>query len=641
MATTERAASVAIVMAITIRLNIGEGEKVVLRCSHPLYPLPAREPGEVYRGDHRAKSRGYTTTSLFHRSILMALPLILADPQHLAKLLDLRARTGLRMGELLVEAGQVTQTMVDAAVAAQKAGSGARLGDVLVSMGALTQTDFDEFLEQRTGMPLIDVRRYPINPAAVSAMPAAAAQMYHCLAVDLAPGGLVVAFADRPQADQLAGLRFAAGHNIIAFRASNRELLKTLIGRHYVSSANTFVKLPFKPTGSRQPLVANSMAGVFQTILAHALTHGASDIHMRPQFDGSRKVLVRVDGLFRHVLDVAPPEVPGLQRYMEVLAGIDFMSRSPSKEGRLSLEHDGRHIDLRVSIIAGPTGSSVVLRVLDPLRFPASLDSLALPKPLLLGLAGVLKRPHGLLVAVGPTGSGKTTTLYTLLKELHAQNMHVVTVEDPVEYRLNGINQFETTDFGSLLPKLLRHDPDVVMVGELRDERTTSMAVNAALTGHLVLSTVHANDSASTIHRLLGMGAPLHLLTSSLAGILSQRLVRLTCPSCIGAGCEECGRTGYQGRTLVAELAKPRKELAHLGAMPSHEEIARNLDFIGGVTLDSAILRLAEDGLTTWDEAASLVSDPALLPAKMRLALGYAADAELMKFSVTPPLPSH
>lgn len=555
------------------------------------------------------------------------LPLILADPQHLATLLDLRARTGLRMGELLVEAGRVTQAMVDAAVAAQQAGTGARLGDVLVSMGALTQADFDEFMEHRTGTPLIDVRRYPINPAAVSAMPASAAHMYNCLPVDIAPGGLVVAFAERPKPDQLAGLRFAAGHNIIAFRANNLELLKTLIGRHYVSAANTFVKPAFKTTGNRQPIAANSVAGVFQTVLAHALTHGASDIHMRPQLDGSRKVLVRVDGLFRHVQDVPAAEVAGLQRYLEMLAGIDFMSRSPSKEGRLALEHDGRHIDLRVSIIAGPTGSSVVLRVLDPLRFPPSLDALTLPKPLLRALAGVLKRPHGLLVAVGPTGSGKTTTLYTLLKELHAHNLHVVTVEDPVEYRLDGINQFETNDFGSLLPKLLRHDPDVVMVGELRDERTTSMAVNAALTGHLVLSTVHANDSASTIHRLLGMGAPLHLLTSSLAGILSQRLVRLTCPSCLGAGCEECGRTGYQGRTLVAELAKPRKELAHLGAMPSHEDIFRNLDFMGGVTLDNTILQMAEDGRTTWDEAAALVSDPMLLPVAMRQALSYSAEA--------------
>jgi type IV pilus assembly protein PilB len=574
----------------------------------------------------------------------MALPLILADPQHLATLLELRTRTGLRIGELLVASGQVTQAMVDAAVAAQAAaGTGARLGDVLVSMGALTQADFDEFLEQRTGTPLIDVRRYPLNPSAISAMPSAAAHMYSCLPVDIVPAGLVVAFADSPKADQLAGLRFAAGHNIIAFRASNRELLKTLIGRHYVSAANTFVKPAFKQSSSRQPLAANSVAGIFQAVLAYALTHGASDIHMRPQLDGSRKVLVRVDGLFRHVQDVAALEVPGLQRYLEVLAGIDFMSRSPSKEGRLALEHDGRHIDLRVSIIAGPTGSSVVLRVLDPMRFPASLDALTLPKPLLRALAGVLKRPHGLLVAVGPTGSGKTTTLYTLLKELHAHNLHVVTVEDPVEYRLDGINQFETNDFGSLLPKLLRHDPDVVMVGELRDEKTTSMAVNAALTGHLVLSTVHANDSASTVHRLLGMGAPLHLLTSSLAGILSQRLVRLTCPSCVGAGCEECGRTGYQGRTLVAELAKPRKELAHLGAMPSHEDISRNLEFMGGITLDNSILSMAQSGLTTWDEAASLVSDPRLLPLKMRQALGYDSDSdpELQQFAVSRDRPGH
>lgn len=567
----------------------------------------------------------------------MALPLIIASPQHLATLLTMRARTGMRIGELLVASGRVSVAMVEAAAAAQKAGQNARLGDVLVSMGAISQADFDDFMEQQTGTPLIDVRQYPVNPLALAAMPASAAQMYGCLPVDLLPSGLVVVFGEQPKADQLAAIRFATGHNAIAFRASNPIVLKSLLARHYVSTAGTFVKgAALKPERYAQLASGDGPAGIFRSVLAHALAFGASDIHFRPQLDGSRSVLIRVDGVFRHVQDVAERDVAGMQRHIEVMAGIDFMSKTPSKEGRLALDHDGRPIDLRVSIITGTSGNSMVLRVLDPIRFPASLEALTLPKPQLRALAGILKRPHGLLVAVGPTGSGKTTTLYTLLKELHARNLHVATVEDPVEYRLPGINQFESSDFGALLPKLLRHDPDVVMVGELRDEKTTAMAINAALTGHLVLSTVHANDSASTIHRLLGMGAPLHLLASSLTGILSQRLVRMKCPSCEGTGCEECGRTGFQGRSLVAELAKPRPELAQLSAMPSHADIAKNLEFLGGVTMDGSMLELARTGKTSWDEVASLITNPKLLPAHMRQTLGYLDDEELQQFAVKP-----
>lgn len=567
----------------------------------------------------------------------MAVPLIIATLQDLTAVLEMRARTGLRIGEWLVASGRVSAAMVDAAVAAQKAGQNARLGDILVSMGALSQAAFDDFIEQQTGTPLLDIRSYPVNPLALAALPATAAHMYGGLPVELAGGGLVVAFGEQPKPDQLAALRFASGHHVIAVRTTNTALLKSLIARHYISVDATFVKAAFvKPERYQQMAAGDGVAGIFRGVLAHALAHGASDIHIRPQLDGSRKVLIRVDGLFRPVQDIVARDAAPLQRHLEVLAGIDFMSKSPSREGRLSLEHEGRHIDLRVSIIHAAAGSSVVLRVLDPIRFPHALSDLALPKPQLRALAGILKRPHGLLVAVGPTGSGKTTTLYTLLKELQARNLHVTTVEDPVEYRLPGINQFESSDFSSLLPKLLRHDPDVVMVGELRDEQTTAMAVNAALTGHLVLSTVHANDSASTIHRLLGMGAPLHLLASSLTGILSQRLVRLVCPSCQGTGCEDCGRTGYQGRTLVAELARPRADLAYLTGMPSHAAIAGSLDYLGGVTLDGAILALAQSGRTTWDEAAELVTNPALLPARMRQALGYEADPELAQFAGAP-----
>lgn len=560
----------------------------------------------------------------------MTLPSIITQQDQLKAVLALRARAGIRIGELLVEAGKVSQALVQAAIAAKSAGPGARLGEILVGMGAITRETLDEVLEQHLGMPVLDLRQYPLNLAAIARLPSAAALMYECLPVEVAGSSLVVAFGNKPKEDQLAAIRFACGQPVIAFRASNPTLLKPLIARHYTSVANTFVQHAnvSREAYSKLAESADTPAGFFRYLIAHAITNGASDIHLRPMPDGMRKVHVRVDGVFRPLRDVSAKEVAALIRHIEILSGIDFLNRNASKEGRLAIEHDGRQVDLRVSVIHGPSGDSVVLRLLDPLRFPASLEHLALPRPQLRALAGILRRPHGLLVAVGPTGSGKTTTLYTMLRELQAKNLHVVTAEDPVEYLLAGVNQFESKDFASLLPKLLRHDPDVVMVGELRDEKTVTMALNAALTGHLVLSTVHANDSASTIHRLMGLGAPLHVLTSCLAGVMSQRLVRLTCSSCNGGGCEECGRTGYLGRTLVAELAKPRLSMSQMVGLPSHSEVQSHLEYLGGVTLDASILELARSGKTTWEEAASLITNPRLLPLDLRTALGYAEEDE-------------
>jgi type IV pilus assembly protein PilB len=561
----------------------------------------------------------------------MSQPHIIASPDQLKALLSQRSRTSLRIGDLLIESGKVTKEAVQAAVAAQAAGNNARLGDVLVGMGAVARQDLDEVIERHLGTPLIDLRQYPANPGAIARLTASVASMYDCLPVDIVDNSLVVVFPEKPAPDQLAAIRFACGHAVIAFRAVNATLLKSLVARHYPNANATFVKHAQVDRGHYGKMAAtvDTAPGYFRHLVAHAISNGASDIHLRPLPDGNSRVLLRVDGMFRPVVEITGKDtvtkktVQGMVRHIEILAGIDFFSKTNSKEGRLAIDYDNRQVDLRISIIPGASGDSVVLRLLDPVRFPASLSQLALSKPQLTALGGVLMRPHGLFVCVGPTGSGKTTTLYTMLKELQSRNLHVCTVEDPVEYRLPGVNQFDSTDFAKLLPKLLRHDPDVVMVGELRDEKTVAVALNAALTGHLVLSTVHANDSAATIHRLLGMGANMQMLASSLAGVMSQRLVRLKCVSCSGMGCQECGDTGYLGRTLVAELAKPKMSMTQMAGMPSHDEVARHLEFLGGGTMDSAILALANSGRTTWEEAASVIANPRLLPADFRVALGY------------------
>lgn len=526
----------------------------------------------------------------------------------------------MRVGELLAQQGLVGPAEIEAALAAKRVAPKARLGDILVGMGCVTRDQVDGLVTAQSGEALIDIRAYTANPAAILLLPAPAAAMHECVALDMVEGQLLIAFRTNPSADQLAAVRFAVGKPVVGFGVDDPQLLQTLLSRHYADPSKTVVRHASVDEEAYRKMSAGegTAAGIFRRLAAQAIASDASDMHFRPCANGSLKVLFRIDGTLREVRSIEQSTVSAVVRHIELFAGIDPFSHSAPKEGRCCLQYDGRQVDLRVSVIEGAYGDSLVLRVLDPARFPESLTQLKLSPEQVQGLQVILQRPHGLLVATGPTGSGKTTTLYTMLREFLKLGHHVCTAEDPVEFRIDGINQFETSDFAALLPRLLRHDPDVVMVGELRDAKTVEMAINAALTGHLVLSTVHANDSASTIHRLMGLGAPLHLLSSSLTGIMSQRLVRLTCTSCAGAGCSECGNSGYLGRTLAAELARPRPSLVRLQGMPTHAELQDQLDFVGGCSLNDIIVDLAAQGRTTWQEAASIVTDPSVLPYSSR-----------------------
>ena len=537
---------------------------------------------------------------------------VITTPAGLAALLSSRTKAAPRIGELAIAAGVVTSGAVEAALVAKRAGNNARLGDILVGMGAVSREALDGVIEAQTGAPLLDLRSYPINTDVLDALSPAAAKLYQCIPVDRLGGALVVAFAVKPSADQQAAVRFACGLSVEAVVAVDASALPGMLTRYYADTSSTYVRHATLARDSydRMSSTQATPAGFFRYVTALAIGNGASDIHLRPQPSGRLKAHIRVDGAFRVVREISASDAPALVRHIEILTGIDPFTRLCPKEGRMTLEHEGRPVDLRVSVISGVSGDSVVMRVLDPSRQPTALSQLALPSHLQSGLEAVLQRPHGLLIAAGPTGSGKTTLLYTLLRELHARNLHVVTAEDPVECVIEGINQFETKDFDALLPQLLRHDPDVVMVGELRNERTVAMAINAALTGHLVLSTVHANDSAATVHRLLGLGAKMPMLTSCLAGVFSQRLVRLTCGSCAGAGCSDCGGTGFAGRSLAAELARPSPALGQYLNTPTYAEVHAALKFAGDQTLDESITCLARAGRTTWTEARSMVANP-------------------------------
>ncbi|WP_417498114.1 GspE/PulE family protein [Maricaulis sp.] len=292
-------------------------------------------------------------------------------------------------------------------------------------------------------------------------------------------------------------------------------------------------------------------------LITAAAGERATDIHIEP---GPRETVVRlrVDGVLRDLETLDTTQALAAISRIKVLADLDIAERRRPQDGRFTQPVAGRAIDLRVSVVPAQHGESLVVRLLDPEASLQELDDLGLPGQVKAVAEAVLQRPHGLILVTGPTGSGKTTTLYSFLRRLADGERKILTIEDPIEYRLPGIAQSQTNpligvDFASALRSFLRHDPDVVMVGEIRDSETAQTAIQAAMTGHLVLSTLHTNDAASAVLRLLDMGVEDYLLASTLVGVFAQRLVRRTCASCAGAGCPACQGTGFRGRVAIAE----------------------------------------------------------------------------------------
>ncbi|HZL47272.1 MAG TPA: GspE/PulE family protein [Opitutaceae bacterium] len=373
-------------------------------------------------------------------------------------------------------------------------------------------------------------------------------------------------------------------------------------------------------------------------VLSQAIREHASDIHFEP-FEGEFRVRCRVDGTLREMAAPPPAQAPAVVSRLKVLAGLNIAERRRPQDGRIRFPLGERSVDLRISTLPTQAGESVVLRVLDQTSAPATLAELGLPGIVEQGVREIVRRPNGLLLVTGPTGSGKTTTLYGCLRLINSPELKILTAEDPVEYEIEGITQLAVNPaigltFASALRSFLRQDPDVLMVGEIRDLETAGIAVQAALTGHLVLSTLHTNDAAGAVTRLIDMGVEPFLLSATLEAVLAQRLVRRICPACResvaapadllaelapdskatagggvfhGRGCAACRGTGYQGRLGIFEwlrMTEPVRELvlAHAPAAAIQRSAAEQ----GMGTLRAAGLRAILDGLTTVEEVMRL-----------------------------------
>jgi type IV pilus assembly protein PilB len=549
------------------------------------------------------------------------------------------------LGELLLGARLITPEELEAALEKQSK-SKLRLGEALVDLGFVSEEQILPFMQRQLNVPATRLREGMIDPRFVRLVPRAKAEAYHALAMFKVRDTLTVAMSDPQNLQHVDDLERITGlkvRPVFAIRAAIDRMVQRCYEDGFQVDAVTAdldeTAVEFQPdsvdmdVNSVEALVDGSpIINLVNYFILQAIRQGASDIHIEPSRHYS-VVRFRVDGLLREVLRPRRDIHPAIVSRIKVMAKMDIAEHRLPQDGRFHVAVEGREIDLRVSTLPTVLGEKVVLRVLDRRRVTFNLDVLGIPPDMLTQVKRLLAKPYGLLLVTGPTGSGKTTTLYSALELIKSVHRNIVTVEDPVEYQLEQVNQVHVDEgasltFANVLRSVLRQDPDIIMVGEIRDPETAQVAVQAALTGHLVLSTLHTNDSAGAVTRLIDMGVAPYKVAAALVGVIAQRLVRTLCPHCRtnyypptellegiryqgdlrrsfarGEGCPKCHDTGFQGRTGIYEvlLASPefREMIVHDCSLDHIRQWYRSQ---GGRSLFDEGLRLAEKESTSLDE---------------------------------------
>ncbi len=464
-----------------------------------------------------------------------------------------------------------------------------------------------------------------VDPNAVALLAERWARRYGVLPIALERGTLIVATSDPNDLDAERTIGFATGHRVRWAHASSDELAPQLARWYPDASARRETTAPpvevehlgfvSDEATSITMDVGTSVIRLVDQLLAEGIQAGASDIHIEPEEQGIA-VRHRVDGLLRHARTLPRRIAPSLVSRVKILSGLDIADRLRPQDGRARVAIQGSVVDLRVSTLPASHGEKIVIRVLDGSAGLRTLDAIGFSASDLARIRGLLEQREGLVLVTGPTGSGKTTTLYAALREIQARGVNVVTVEDPIEYRLPGIVQVQVHEragltFGAALRSIMRQDPDVILVGEIRDRETAEIAIQASLTGHLVLSTLHTNDAASAVTRLIDIGVAGYQIATAVKGVVAQRLLRRRCSDCGGAGCQACERTGHRGRLAVAEVlvASPEFE-RRVAAGASTESIAEAARAAGCATLWESGLDLVRRGETTLEELRRVAAEP-------------------------------
>jgi MSHA biogenesis protein MshE len=552
-----------------------------------------------------------------------------------------------RLGEILVQQKLLSEDQLNQALADQKR-TGRKLGRVFVESGFVTEEQISGALARQLGIPYLNLKFYNINQDVVRLLPETQARRFRALVLEDRGETVLVGVSDPTDLfayDEIArllkkGIELAVVNETEVLQAIDRIYRRTGeitgLARELEQDLGDTTSVDFNALSANSGLEEAPVVKLLQSVFDDAAQVRASDIHIEPQ-DGRLQIRFRIDGVLHLQTEADIKIATPLALRLKLMADLDISEKRLPQDGRFAVKVRNQRIDVRISTMPTQYGESVVMRLLSQVGTTLRLDAIGMPAALVERFRAIVQRPNGLVLVTGPTGSGKTTTLYSALAELNSVEKKLITVEDPIEYRLPGINQVQVNDkielnFARVLRSALRQDPDIVLVGEMRDQETAQIGLRAAMTGHLVLSTLHTNDAASTPLRLMDMGVPRYMVSGSLQAVLAQRLVRVICESCSepyplpaperawlraelgdraetvpffhGRGCSHCNGTGYRGRTGVYELLEMTRAVheAVNHPDPSHFLKVAHAE-MRGETLRRGGVRLAIQGRTTVSEA--------------------------------------
>ncbi len=554
----------------------------------------------------------------------------------------------MRLGDLLTSVGLITEEQLKTALEAQKT-SHKRLGTVLIEEGIISEQHLIETLEMQLGIDFIDLSRVHIPMELARVLPKSIAKKHNVVPVRLQKDELILAMADPLNFVAIEDVRTATRKRVtprIATAAAVDRAIATLYGNE--NAVRAIEEIQYESAGQAaahqhaEELDDETQSAptvrLVNSIIERAAVERASDIHLEPHAD-EMVVRMRIDGLLRNILTVPKDIQPSVVSRLKIMGGMDISERRVPQDGRANVRMKGHDIDLRLSTLPTMYGEKVAVRLLD--RTAQLLDAYA------IGLRGenlekynaLIKNATGMILIVGPTGSGKSSTMYTMVRSLNTEEVNLVTLEDPVEYDIDGVNQVQINErqgltFASGLRSILRQDPDIIAVGEIRDGETAEIAMRSAITGHLVLSTIHTNDAISALDRLVDIGVEPYIIAEALNGIISQRLVRRICPDCKeevtptpeelrllgmdpktpakfyhGRGCAHCYHTGYRGRTGAFEILMLDRKMKRSIAEGHHRaEFTESITAGRYTTLQDAVRKLVLDGVTTVEEAVRVIN---------------------------------
>jgi type IV pilus assembly protein PilB len=558
-----------------------------------------------------------------------------------------------KLGELLIETGLITVEQLTEALKIQRE-TQKRLGLILIEMKFISEEEMAFALAMQLKIPYIDLSDYSIQSNILEIIPKEISSKFVCVGIGLNNNILNVAMSDPLDLNMIKDLQFITGYNIQPSISTPTQITDAL-QKHY-SPEKTLSQVATEFEGddvmeflpeegideeeepSAEEFKDSPFVKMVDLIIKNAIKRGASDVHIEAQ-ENQVRVRNRIDGVLQDSIKLPKWTQPIIISRIKVLGSMDISEKRLPQDGRIKVRSKNMSVDLRVSTLPTYYGEKAVIRILNKEEAFLTIDELGFSEKSLTPIKNFIRQPQGMILFTGPTGSGKTSSLYGLMREIRSEEVNIITVEDPVEYELAGINQVQINEkvgltFPFILRSILRQDPNVIMVGEIRDMDTAEIALQASLTGHLVLSTLHTNDAPSAITRLIDIGMPPYLIASSILGIVAQRLVRKICPDCKeeyipnpdllsrlsldkqdlpfkfyrGVGCASCGQLGYKGRTVIEEVMVMGHKMRELIQSSSSIDVIREAAMATGMTsLGQSGLKKIEMGITTLDEVLKAV----------------------------------